>query len=104
MTTDSTALDAIREAVGDRGWTTNADDIAPHLVEPRGLYRGAAAMLVRPTTTEQVARVVQLASEAGIAVVPQGGSTRPYPSRARFLSAAAWPALASTRARPAQTT
>lgn len=68
-------LDRIREAVGDRGWTTDPAEIEPHVVEPRGLWHGRTALLVRPSTTEQVARVVGLCHEAGVPIVPQGGNT-----------------------------
>lgn len=68
-------LDRIRSVVGERGWTSDPDEMAPHLVEPRGLYRGRTPMVVRPATTEQVARVVTLCHEAGVPIVPQGGNT-----------------------------
>nr|WP_207620257.1 FAD-binding oxidoreductase [Oharaeibacter diazotrophicus] len=54
---------------------TAADDVAPYLVEWRGLYRGAARAVVRPGSTAEVAAVVALAREAGVALVPQGGNT-----------------------------
>ena len=68
-------LERIKTIVGPRGWSSDADEMAPHLVEPRGLYRGEAPMLVRPATTEEVANVVRLCAESGTAIVPQGGNT-----------------------------
>jgi len=68
-------LDAIRTTVGERGWTSDPSEMAPHLVELRGLFRGATPMVVRPASTEQVARVVALCAEAGVPIVPQGGNT-----------------------------
>src|SRR5690349_8851867 len=50
-------------------------DIAPYLTDHRRLYRGAAAAVVLPRTTEQVARVVAFCNAARIGVVPQGGNT-----------------------------
>ncbi len=51
--------------VGDAGLVEDADAIAPMLVEPRGLFQGAAALVVRPTTTAEVAAVVKACAEAG---------------------------------------
>jgi FAD/FMN-containing dehydrogenase len=53
-------LDDIRQVVGDKGWTTDPAEIAPFLVELRGLYQGKTAVMVRPASTEQVAEVVRL--------------------------------------------
>jgi len=49
--------------------------LEPYLVDQRRYYRGAARALVRPSSTEQVAAIVSLAREHGVAVVPQGGNT-----------------------------
>jgi FAD/FMN-containing dehydrogenase len=68
-------LDRIKAAVGPKGWTTDAHDIEPHLIEPRGLYRGATRMVVRPASTEEVAAVVRLCAAARLPIVPQGGIT-----------------------------
>ncbi|HEY0290825.1 MAG TPA: FAD-binding oxidoreductase [Hansschlegelia sp.] len=53
----------------------NADESAPLLVEPRGLYRGRAGLVIRPRSTEEVAAIVRLAAETGTPIVPQGGNT-----------------------------
>src|SRR3546814_12435365 len=66
---------ATRAVVGDRGIVTDAAELAPHLVEMRGLYRGATPMLVRPGSTEEVTKVVALCAQAGVPIVPQGGNT-----------------------------
>jgi FAD/FMN-containing dehydrogenase len=55
--------------------TLGADDAAPHLVEPRGLYKGRAAIVIRPRSTDEVAAIVRLAHETGTPIVPQGGNT-----------------------------
>jgi FAD/FMN-containing dehydrogenase len=74
VVTTTEALTRIAELVGPRGVVTGAD-AAPLLIDHRQLYRGAAALVVRPESTEQVAEVVRLCNEAGIGVVPQGGNT-----------------------------
>ncbi len=68
-------LRRIQEAVGPKGWTADADEMAPHLVDERGHYRGRAAMVVRPGITAEVAEVVRLCAEGGVPIVPQGGNT-----------------------------
>lgn len=40
-----------------------------------GRYRGRAAVVVRPVDTAEVAAVLALCTDAGLAVVPQGGNT-----------------------------
>ena len=69
------ALDRIKAALGKKGWTDAPEDMAPHLIEPRGLYHGKAALLARPASTEQVSAVIAICNEYRIPVVPQGGNT-----------------------------
>ncbi|MEX0696946.1 MAG: FAD-binding oxidoreductase [Dongiaceae bacterium] len=65
----------IESAVGPKGWTDAPDEMAPHLVDLRGLYRGRAALLVRPGSAAEVAEVVRLCAAARVPIVPQGGNT-----------------------------
>ena len=62
----------LRDVVGPAGLV---DDPAGFLADWRGAYSGSAAAVVRPGSTEEVAAVVALCREAGVAVVPQGGNT-----------------------------
>ncbi|MCE4224372.1 FAD-binding oxidoreductase [Methylobacterium sp. C25] len=70
-----TLLATLREQLGDRHVLTAPDDIAPALVESRGLYRGTALAVVRPGSTEEVAATVRACAEAGMPIVAQGGNT-----------------------------
>jgi D-lactate dehydrogenase (cytochrome) len=72
---DGTLIDAIAKAVGSKGLVTDPSEMAPHLEELRGLYRGAALALVKPASTAEVAEVVALAAASRVPVVPQGGNT-----------------------------
>ncbi len=65
----------LRALLGERGLSADPDELAPLLVEPRGLYRGSTPFVARPATTGQAAAVVRLCREAGVAIVPQGGNT-----------------------------
>lgn len=61
--------------VGEANATTDQNDIAPHLVELRGLYQGQSPLLLKPNSTEQVSQIVKLANDNKINVIPQGGNT-----------------------------
>lgn len=68
-------LRRIRAVVGERGWIEAGEDLSPYLREERGLFVGRCAAAVRPASTAEVAEVVRLCAEAGVAVVPHGGNT-----------------------------
>ena len=68
-------LDRLRAIVGPGNVLTEAMDVEPHLVELRGLYRGATPAVVRPKTTAEVAAILVLADAHGVKIVPQGGNT-----------------------------
>jgi len=68
-------LQSLAAILDPAGLLTEANDKAPYLVDWRKLYHGSALAVVRPRSTEEVSRIVALASEAGVAIVPQGGNT-----------------------------
>lgn len=68
-------LEKIKSVVGSKGLSQSADDMAPWLTDWRGRYTGAAQALVSPGSTEEVAKVIRIASEHRIAIVPQGGNS-----------------------------
>jgi FAD/FMN-containing dehydrogenase len=72
---DTTLIEDLKRAAGPSGWLETESDKAPFLKDERDLYHGAAPLVLRPATTEQVARIVTLCSAAGIGIVPQGGNT-----------------------------
>ncbi|HXV31023.1 MAG TPA: FAD-binding oxidoreductase [Sinorhizobium sp.] len=63
------------DIVGPGNAVTAPGDLAPYLVESRGLYRGATPLVLRPGTVEEVSRIMRLASATRTAIVPQGGNT-----------------------------
>jgi FAD/FMN-containing dehydrogenase len=69
------AIDRLKDVVGPKGWTSDPAEMAPHLLEERGHYRGRAALLLRPAATAEVAAIVKVCAETGTALVPQGGNT-----------------------------
>ncbi|MEJ2602699.1 MAG: FAD-binding oxidoreductase [Gammaproteobacteria bacterium] len=68
------ALERIREIVGPKG-VVGEDAAEAYLVDERRLYRGEAALIVRPASTAEVADVVAACYEGGLGIVPQGGNT-----------------------------
>ncbi|MBL8651526.1 MAG: FAD-binding oxidoreductase [Sphingopyxis sp.] len=61
--------------LGPKGFATADDVLAPWLTDWRGKYRGRAAAMLSPATTQEVAEVVGLCADAEVAVVPQGGNS-----------------------------
>ena len=61
--------------LGPKGVVTDADDIAPWLTDWRGRFHGAAAAILQPASTQEVAAAVTLAAELRVPLVPQGGNT-----------------------------
>jgi FAD/FMN-containing dehydrogenase len=68
-------LRALRDAVGVAHVLTAPEDVAGHVVDWTGRFRGATPAVVRPGSTEEVAAVIAVAREHGLALVPQGGNT-----------------------------
>jgi FAD/FMN-containing dehydrogenase len=73
--TDATVFHRLEAALGPRGWSRDSERIAPKLVEWRDRWRGATPFLALPATTRQVAAVIGICADAGLAITPQGGNT-----------------------------
>ncbi len=69
---DELLLSDLRNVVGDNGFSKATE---AHLTERRGLFKGEAAVLLRPNSTEQVAQIVKLCAAARVGIVPWGGGT-----------------------------
>ena len=72
---DDSLIEGLTTLVGEANVLTAEGDMAPHLGDWRGRYRGAARCVVRPGTTAEVAAVVRACAAAGTPIVPQGGNT-----------------------------
>lgn len=68
-------LARLAAVVGEKHALTTAADMARYLTEWRGLWQGKAAMVLRPGSTKEVARLLAIAHETETAIVPQGGNT-----------------------------
>ncbi|MDH4992723.1 FAD-binding oxidoreductase [Aquamicrobium lusatiense] len=72
---DSGLVQRFAEIVGARHALTSQQDIAPYLIEPRGLWHGRTSLVLRPGSVEEVSRIMRLATETGTPIVPQSGNT-----------------------------
>jgi len=69
-------LAGLAACVDARGMLAATDDAAqPYLAEPRGLYHGRAAAVLKPASTEQVAAILRFCNANRIGVLPYGGGT-----------------------------
>ncbi|HEY1026683.1 MAG TPA: FAD-binding oxidoreductase [Pseudomonas sp.] len=68
-------IQALCEVVGESGLILDGERMQSYLSDWRNAYRGEAAAVLRPASTEEVAAVVRLCAQAGVALVPQGGNT-----------------------------
>jgi FAD/FMN-containing dehydrogenase len=68
-------IEAARKALGPHGVITDHADIAPWVSDWRGRVHGASPAILAPASTEEVVRVVKLAVENQVPLVPQGGNT-----------------------------
>jgi FAD/FMN-containing dehydrogenase len=84
-------LEGLRAIVGDKGLIADEAGKEPFVTDWRGTLVGAAAVVVRPASTEEVSKVVRLCFDNGIAIVPQGGNTglmggaTPYPTHSGIV-------------------
>jgi FAD/FMN-containing dehydrogenase len=62
-------------ALGPKGVSTDAHEIAPHVEDWRGRWKGSTPVLVKPASTEEVSRALSLAAEFGVAITAQGGNS-----------------------------
>jgi D-lactate dehydrogenase (cytochrome) len=63
------------EIVGAKHAITDSTEQESYLVEDRGLYRGHTPVVLRPSSVNEVAAILRLATETGTPIVPQGGNT-----------------------------
>jgi len=72
---DPRVAERLKDAAGPRGWSEDSAEIAPHLVEMRGRWKGQTPLLLKPSTTDEVSRLLAICNETRTRVVPQGGNT-----------------------------
>ncbi|HYL33675.1 MAG TPA: FAD-binding oxidoreductase [Stellaceae bacterium] len=68
------AVARLKSVVGSKG-IVEAADAEPYFEERRGRYHGAAMVVLRPASTDEVAKLVAICAEARLPIYPQGGNT-----------------------------
>src|SRR2546421_4254286 len=68
-------IEMLRDIVGAAHVLTAPQDTRPYFTDWRRQYTGSAECVVRPASTAEVARVVELCAAHAVAIVPQGGNT-----------------------------
>ncbi|MBN8608151.1 MAG: FAD-binding oxidoreductase [Caulobacterales bacterium] len=72
---NSDLLERLAALLGPKGYSTDAEILAPHLQEWRGKHQGATPFLAMPANTGEATELVRLCAEARVAITPQGGNT-----------------------------
>jgi FAD/FMN-containing dehydrogenase len=71
----SDAVARLKAVVGEKGFTEDPGEIAPHLEEWRSKYRGRSGLMLKPAATAEVAAILAICNDTGTPIVPQGGNT-----------------------------
>ena len=69
------AIAALTKVLGSKNIITAKQDMAAFLEDWRGNFKGDAAAILLPTSTEMVQDIMALADEHNLTIVPQGGNT-----------------------------
>ena len=67
--------DSLRAAIGPDVLLEDAADVAPLLIDHRGLYQGRALAVALPRNVDEVSRLLAWCNAQRVGVVPQGGNT-----------------------------
>ena len=68
-------LNQFAAIVGEKHVIRDAASMAGYMTEWREIWVGKSPLVMRPANTEEVSRILKLASETGTAIVPQSGNT-----------------------------
>ncbi len=68
-------LNQFAAIVGEKHAIRDAASMAGYMTEWREIWVGKSPLVMRPGSTEEVSRILKLASETGTAIVPQSGNT-----------------------------
>ena len=72
---DKSLLDEFESIVGASHALHEDELVASYSTDWTGRFKGSTPLVLRPGTTEEVAQILRVASDASVALVPQGGNT-----------------------------
>ena len=73
--THAEILDRLKSDLDVKAWSDDPAELEGHVSDWRDRHRGETPLLLKPGSTEEVARILSVCNDAGIAVLPQGGNT-----------------------------
>ncbi|MEQ1520243.1 MAG: FAD-binding oxidoreductase [Aestuariivirga sp.] len=68
-------LNQFAAIVGEKHAIRDVSGMAGYMTEWREIWVGKSPLVMRPANTEEISRILKLASETGTAIVPQSGNT-----------------------------
>ncbi|KAG0306185.1 hypothetical protein BGZ98_002843 [Dissophora globulifera] len=68
-------LDYFKSVVGPSGVSQDEEDLEVFNIDWMQKYRGQSKLVLKPSTTEQVSKILKYCNDNKLAVVPQGGNT-----------------------------
>ncbi len=68
-------INILKESLSKNIWYEEDYNISPYLTEERGKYIGKSKLLLKPNTTSDVSKILNICNNHKISVVPQGGRT-----------------------------
>ncbi len=68
-------LDRLAAVVGEKHAIREAAQMEGYMREWRQIWQGLSPLVLRPASTDEVSRILAIASETGTAIVPQAGNT-----------------------------
>jgi FAD/FMN-containing dehydrogenase len=72
---NATLIEQFADIIGPSRVLMRPEDMEPYQQDWRGRYRGAALAVLMPSSTQEVAALVQACAAMKVAIVPQGGNT-----------------------------
>jgi FAD/FMN-containing dehydrogenase len=65
----------LQSVLGAKGFVSDIGEKAPYLKEWRDKWQGETRAVLRPASTDEVSRVLQIANAHEVAIIPQSGNT-----------------------------
>ena len=72
---DHKTLEKLIAIVGAKNAITDVGEMQAYMEERRGLWLGTSPLVLRPSCTDEVSKILELCNSTGTAVVPQSGNT-----------------------------
>ena len=68
-------INILKSLVKKKLWIDDPEKIKPYLYEQRGNLRGSSPLLLKPSTSLEVSKILKICNKFKIPIIPQGGRT-----------------------------